>query len=223
MNMYTITFPIHVFKASEDEYIIPAGLARDILAQLRSGEKVRVIVPGASGAEQIPSPFVVNTKRYQNLQIVMLPYTGRRSFYAGIFKIVKILKLAASQSSVWHTGCSTGLFDITSLSFFLGRYYARELRILCLDSDPASMLEQSGVVERAKARIIRARYRRWAKEVDAVIFVGSGVEANYSKYARQFITTAAVWLDAGDLATESETIKKYQKSFGPIRFVFRHV
>jgi glycosyltransferase involved in cell wall biosynthesis len=216
--MYTITFPIHVFRANEDEYIMPAGLARDILAQLKSGEKVSVIVPQASAADQISSPFVIDTKRYPDLQIVMLPYTGRRSFYMSIFRIVTILMASAKQSSIWHTGCSTGLFDITWLSFLVGRHFAQKLRILCLDSDPASMLEQSGLLERVKARIVRARYQRWAREVDAVIFVGTGVEANYSKYARRFITTAAVWLHDGDLATESETIKKYQRSCGPVRF-----
>jgi len=216
--VYTITFPIHVFKASEHEYVMPAGLARDILAQLKSGEKVSMIVPLASSAEQISSPFRINTKQYPDLQIAMLPYTGRRSFFMRIFNIIKILRSAAKRSTIWHTGCSVDLFDITALSFLVGHYFAPKLRVLCLDSDPASMLEQSGLLGRLKARIVRARYRRWARQVDAVIFVGTGVEGNYSKYAHRFVTTAAVWLNDGDLALESETIAKFQRDLEPVRF-----
>src|SRR5438874_735876 len=197
--MYTITFPIHVFKASESEYVLPAGLARDILAQLQSGEHLSMIVPQASAEEQIPSPFKVDTKEHPGLQIAMLPYTGRRSYYTGIIKVIKILRSVAKRSTVWHSGCSVGLFDITSLSFLVGRYFAPGLRVLCLDSDPASMLEQSGFIGRLKATLVRARYRKWAAQVDAVIFVGTGVEGNYSHYARRFVTTAAVWLNDGDL------------------------
>jgi glycosyltransferase involved in cell wall biosynthesis len=216
--MYTITLPIHVYKASEYEYVVPSGLARDILAQLKSGEKVSMIVPQAPSAEQIASPFCVNTREYPNLRILMLPYNGRRGFYLKIFDIIKILRSAAKRSTIWHTGCSVHLFDITSLSFLVGRYFATKLRVLCLDSDPASMLEESGSLGRLKGRIVRARYRRWASQVDAVIFVGKGVEGNYRRYAHRFVTTNAVWLNDGDLATESETIEKLQHRRGPVRF-----
>jgi len=80
------------------------------------------------------------------------------------------------------------------------------------------MLEQSGYLGRLKALIVRGRYRRWVKKVDAVIFVGSGVAQNYRKYTHRFITTAAVWLNDGDLATEIETIKKFQDVNNTIRF-----
>jgi glycosyltransferase involved in cell wall biosynthesis len=216
--MYTITFPIHVFRASATEFVMPAGLARDILAQLKSGEKVGILVPHASSEEQISSPFRVNTEEHPGLLIDMLSYTGRRSFYARIIEIIKTLRSAAKRSTVWHTGCSTNLFDVTYLSFLVGRYFAPEIRILCLDSDPASMLENSGTLGRLKARVVRARYRRWASQVDAVIFVGAGVERNYSRYSRRFVTTPAVWLNDGDLASESETIGKFQRPMDEIRF-----
>jgi glycosyltransferase involved in cell wall biosynthesis len=216
--MYTITFPIHVFRVNSAEFIMPAGLARDILAQLRSGEKVNIIVPHACSEEQISSPFRINTDDHPGLQIDTLPYTGRRSFYANIVEVIKILSSTAKRSTVWHTGCSTSLFDLTSLSFLVGRYFAPKIRILCLDSDPASMLENSGIFGRLKARVVRARYRRWAGQVDAVIFVGAGVEGNYSRYSRRFVTTAAVWLNDGDLASESETIGKFQRQMNEIRF-----
>jgi glycosyltransferase involved in cell wall biosynthesis len=216
--MYTITFPIHVFKASETEFIMPAGLARDILAQLRSGEKVGILVPRAVSEEQVSSPFRIDTEEHPDLQITMLPFTGRRSYYARIFEIIKILSSEAKQAAVWHTGCSTNLFDITSLSFLVGRHYAPKLRVLCLDSDPASMLEHSSILGRLKARVVRARYRRWARQVDAVIFVGAGVERNYSRYSQRFVTTAAVWLNDGDLASESETLRKLNRRIYEVRF-----
>ena len=216
--MYTITFPIHVFRASATEFIMPAGLARDILAQLKSGEKVRMLVPWASAEGQISSPFRIDTEEYPGLEVVMLPYTGRRSFVARIIEITKILISAAKRSAVWHTGCSINLFDVTCLSFLVGRYFAPRLRVLCLDSDPASMLEQSDFLSRLKARLVRARYRRWASQVDAVIFVGTGVEHSYSRYSRRFVTTGAVWLNDGDLASESETVRKFEHPLDEVRF-----
>src|SRR5439155_16318537 len=37
-------------------------------------------------------------------------------------------------------------------------------------------------------------------------------------YARRFVTTAAVWLNDGDLASDSETIKKFQRDAEPVGF-----
>jgi glycosyltransferase involved in cell wall biosynthesis len=215
--LYTITFPIHVYKASEKEFYMPAGLARDVLAQLKCGDKLNIIVPQARSLDNVESSYFINIDDHEGLQITMLPYSGPRSFYLNLFSTIKILRLAASRSTVWHSGCSTSFFDLTTLGFLVGRIFARKLRVLCLDSDPASMLEKSGSWGRWKAPIIRAKYQRWLRTVDAAIFVGSGIEHNYKRFARRYVTTGAVWLNSGDIASEIETIKKFESDRDVVR------
>ena len=209
--MYTIAFPIHVYQASPTRYFIPVGLARDIIAQLSFERDLTIICPNAATLESVASPFCIETRNFPSLNIILLPYTGRRGFLLHLVKIFRALRNAAKSSSVWHTGCSTKLFELTSLSFYVGLLFAPKLRILCLDSDPASMLENSSIWTRWKAPIIRDRYRRWARNVDAVIFVGVGAENTYSRFARRFVTTGAVWLNEGDLADKAETARKFDE------------
>jgi glycosyltransferase involved in cell wall biosynthesis len=104
------------------------------------------------------------------------------------------------------------LFDLTVLSFLIGRWCAPGLRVLCLDSDPASMMANGARSTRWKAPLIRARYRRWAREADATIFVGTGTAATYGPYSRRSVTTAAVWLNEGDLADDATVAAKFDQS-----------
>jgi len=210
--MYSISFPIHVHQTGPASYCLPAGLARDVLAQLRYEPALNIICPVAASRDRVPSPVDLNLADYPGLTITLLPYDGRRSYYLGIIKIVRKLAEAARASSVWHTGCSTRLFDLTTISFLVGRWCAPKLRVLCLDSDPASMMANSGWSSRWKAPLIRARYRRRAREADATIFVGTGTAATYGPYCRRSITTAAVWLNEGDLATAEATAAKFDPS-----------
>src|SRR6266851_2730670 len=112
--MYTISFPIHIYQASQTKFFIPVGLARDILAQLTFERSLTIICPNAATLESVASPFCIETYNYPNLNIILLPYIGRRGFLFNFAEIVRLLRNAAKSSSVWHTGCSTKLFDLTS-------------------------------------------------------------------------------------------------------------
>jgi glycosyltransferase involved in cell wall biosynthesis len=215
-RMYSISFPIHVHQAGPASFCMPAGLARDILAHLRYEPALNIICPVAPSRADVPSPVDLNLADHPGLTVTLLPYSGRRSYYLGIIKIVRILARAAGAASVWHTGCSTRLFDLTTLSFLVGRWRARKLRVLCLDSDPASMLANSAPWKRWMAPLVRARYRRWAGEADATVFVGSGTAATYGPYCRRSVTTAAVWLNEGDLASADLTAAKFDQPAGDV-------
>jgi len=210
--MYSISFPIHVHQTGPQSYCMPAGLARDILAQLQFEPALNMVCPIAASREDVSSPVELNLADYPGLTITLLPYEGRRSYYLRIIKIMRKLIEVARASSVWHTGCSTQLVDLTTISFLVGRWCAPGLRVLCLDSDPASMMANSGWSGRWKAPLIRARYRRWAREADATIFVGSGTAATYGRFCRRSITTAAVWLNRGDLAVPETTAAKFEQA-----------
>jgi glycosyltransferase involved in cell wall biosynthesis len=170
----------------------------------------------ASTLEDVKDAYYIDTTKYPGLNITLLPYRGNRGFFLKVFSVFWILRNAAETSSVWHTGCFNKLFDLTALSFYVGRYFAPKLRVLCLDSDPASIAQKSGIRERWKAPIIRARYRKWAREVDATIIVGTGAADTYARYARRSVITGAVWLNEGDLANEQDTIKKFGEHEGAI-------
>lgn len=214
--MYSISFPIHIYQVSPSVYCLPAGLARDILAQLHYEDALNIICPVAASLETVQSPYYLNLKDHPGLTVTLLPYTGNREYYLAFPQILRILMRAAGASSVWHTGCSTQLLDLTTASFYIGRFFAPRLRVLCLDSDPASMMENSGTWKRWKAPIIRARYRKWAREVDATIFVGSGAENTYGRFSRKSVTTGAVWLNEGDLADEDSTMRKFDLAEGDV-------
>ncbi len=209
--MYSISLPIHVYQAGPTEFYVPAGLARDLMAHLRFEPILNVICPIARTIDSVSSPYLLNLKDYPGLQMTLLPYYGSRGLFLKLFEVVRILRRTALKSSVWHTGCSTNFLELSSFSFYVGRFFAPKVRVLCLDSDPASMMDGSGIWERWKAPIIRARYRRWVHEVDATIFVGVGVAKTYSKFSRRFVTTGAVWLQEGELADREDTIEKFEE------------
>jgi glycosyltransferase involved in cell wall biosynthesis len=209
--MYSISFPINVYRTGRSSFCLPAGLARDIIAQLSCEESLNIICPVASSFESVPSPYHLDLKDHPGLTVTLLPHSGNRSFWRYLWQILLVLKRSAETSTIWHTGCSTSLFDLTTASFFVGRFFAPGMRVVCLDSDPASMLASSGLLKRWKAPIIRARYRKWVQEVDATIFVGSGAEDTYSSFCRHFVTTGAVWLNEGDLVDSRSTAAKFDQ------------
>ena len=165
--MYVIVFPILAVQSGPTEYHLPAALARDVLTQHRFQSELHIICHDAFNLDKIPSPQRIALEHYPGLKITILPYTGRRSFLMKVPSIVRTLRSAAAEADVWHTGCGTELFDLTAVSFLIGRYFARGLRILCLDSDPASMVAQGEPSKRWKAPLLRYRFRKWAQEVDA--------------------------------------------------------
>jgi len=214
--MYTIAFPIHICPVGPTVFCLPAGLARDIIAQLRYEKDLHIMCPVATSPNSVSSPYYLDAADYPGLRVTLLPYNGRLNYCTRLFKILRILKRAAETSSVWHTGCSTKLFDLTSASYYIGRFFAHRIRVVCLDSDPASMMGNSGPLQQWKAPIIRARYRKWVRQVDAAIFVGQGTENSYGRFCRKFVTTSAVWLNEGDLADADSTVRKFDQLEGDI-------
>jgi glycosyltransferase involved in cell wall biosynthesis len=207
--MYVVVFPILAAQTGPSEYCLPAALARDVLAQHRFQSNLHIICHDASRLEKIPSPQKIALEDHPGLKITILPHTGRRSLLIKLPSIVRILRSAAAEAESWHSGCATELVDLTTISFLVGRYFARGLRILCLDSDPASMVAKGTRLQRWKAPFLRLRYRSWANEVDCTIFVGAGAEDVYARSSRRSLTTAAVWLDEGDAASIDEIAKKF--------------
>ncbi len=133
--------------------------------------------------------------------------------------IRRILIEEARGSTVWHAACGIGLWDVTSLSYVVGRKYAPGLRVLALDSDPAAMLEKSGARSASwKARRLARRYMRWASEADATILMGEGVMQRYGATAKLPIFTNAVWLNEDDIAAAEQVAQKFS-STAEIRIV----
>jgi glycosyltransferase involved in cell wall biosynthesis len=216
---YTITFPIAVFQKDAFTYDVPIGLYRDIGTQLRFTD-VRIVCMMSKAPLRSKDVTSVDLRDYPNLSIRILPYVGGfKRFLLGYAAIRSVLVEEARQSDVWHTGCSTGVFDLTTLSYEVGRRHARGLRVFCLDSDPASMVEKSrGLFSVVKGRLLRRNFIRRVRAADLTILNGKGVEQAYMAYARNHVTTEAVWLLEGDLAGEAETAEKYAAP-GAVRIV----
>lgn len=218
--MYTITFPIPVFSANEKHVLIPAGLARDLLTHFQYEPQLRLICPSATDAKSVPDPYEIDLEQYPGLSFRCLPWSGGwRSLPLRLSAVKAALIEEARRTSVWHTCCSINLWDLTTVSYKVGRRYTKGIRVLCLDSDPAAMLENSGGWAARKAGIIRSQYEHWVAEVDATIFVGAGVEQSYGNFARHSVLTGAVWLQDGDLVNEEETKRKFQSPSEIVRIV----
>lgn len=218
--MYTITFPIPFWQTSGEAVWMPAGLARDLQAQLRYESHLRVIGIHADDLSVVQDPVEVPHETYPGLSIRCLPWNGtRRQWLLRHRHITRILAEEAEASTVWHTTCSLGLWDLTTTSFAAGRH-CPGLRVLCLDSDPAAMAARSGWSGVWKAPLIRAGLRRRVASADTTIFVGTGPYAEYARYARHAIRTGAVWLREGEVASDDEVHAKADELLkGPVRMV----
>lgn len=201
--MYTIIFPIPFWQA-DDAVWMPAGLARDLQAQLRYESQLHVIGIRADHLSAVQDPVEVSYVAHPGLSVRCLPWNGTRwQWLLRYRRILRILAEEAAGATVWHTTCSLGLWDLTTASFAAGRH-CPGLRILCLDSDPAAMAAQSGWGGAWKAPVVRAGLRRRVASADATIFVGTGSHAEYAGHARHAIRTGAVWLLEGELADANE-------------------
>ena len=211
--MYTITFPIPVFSADEKHVSIPMGLARDVLTQLKYEPELRLICLRATDIKAVVDPYEIALEDYPGLSFRILPWSGGSRRWLLQYPAIRAALIEeARQATVWHTTCSQNLWDLTTLSYEVGRRYAKGMQVFCLDSDPAAMLEKSGGWSALKAGLIRSRFNRRVAEADATIFVGSGVEQRYGHLARRSVLTKAVWLQDGDVANEEEVKRKFQKS-----------
>ncbi len=217
--MYTITFPIPIFSADETQISLPVGLARDILTQLKYEPELRVLCPKDSSAQTISDLYNIALEDYPGLSFGFLPWNGNKRSWLLQFRAVKAMLIEeARRASVWHTCCSDNLWDLTTMSYEVGRQYAKGIRVFNLDSDPAAMLENSGGWSAFKAKLVRSRLRQHVAEADAAIFVGTGVKQNYERFARRSVLTRAVWLQDGDLSNEKEVRRKFEQSSSePVR------
>ncbi len=201
---------------------MPTGLARDIETQLKYCDKLRLICPAAKQIDDVLDPHhVLQSKFGDRLSFVYLPWHGDpKTWLFRRGEIRRILSEQAKMASVWHTVCSFSIDDLSTLSFYEGRKHASGKRVLCLDSDPASMLEKGKLLERFCAPAIRGRFQRWSAEVDGVIFVGKGVENSYCSFAKKFITTQAVWIYDKDVVdSESANLKFLEPQIQNVRMV----
>lgn len=211
--MYTITFQSPVFSADEKHVLIDAGLARDVLTHIKYEPQLRLICPIAPNAKSLRDPYEVDLEKYPGLSFRFLPWSGGlRSLPLRLSAVKTVLIEEARRASVWHTCGSLNFWDLTTISYNVGRRCAKGIRVLSLDMDPASMLENSGGWAARKAEIVRSRYKHWVAEVDATIFNGIGVKQNYGNLARRSVLTRSVWLQNQDLADPEETKRKFQQS-----------
>ncbi len=215
--MYKIVFAIPCHDLGGGRIAMPNGLARDLLTQVKYEPHLRVFAIRARSIEQVYDPVEVNPADHQGFSFAFLPWDGgRRSLPMALPAIRSMLKAEAADSTVWHSNCSLGLFDLNTIGYAIGRRRAPGLRIFCLDSDPVSMLRGSGGLASAKASLLRRSLIRRVEGADVTIVVGRGVEETYRRYARRCIATEAVWLMEGDLAEEGATRAKFAES-GPVR------
>src|SRR5262245_20135210 len=132
---YTITFPIQVRHQGGSKYLMPTGLFRDITTQSKF-TSVRILCL-TSENDNMQDVTSVDLEDFPNLSIRPLPYQGgRKKLVTGLARIRSVLEEEARQSDVWHSCCSLGLWDLTTIGYQVGRRHARGLKVFCLDSDP---------------------------------------------------------------------------------------
>lgn len=219
--MYKITFPIPAFSAHEKHLSIPTGLARDILTQLKYEPELRLICPRLPDHTTMQDFYNISLEDYPGLSFRLLPWGGgSRSWPLHFLSVRAALIEEARDASIWHTVCGINLWDVTTLSYEIGRRYTQGVRVFCLDSDPTSMLERSGSWSALKARFVKAQIKRRVKDADASLFLGVGVQKRYGHLARRSIANQAVWLQKEDLATEEDVKQKFHPSSSePIRMI----
>ncbi len=219
--MYKITFPIPAFSGDEKHVSIPTGLARDILTQLKYQPQLRIICPRSPEGLPGTDAQEIDLEDYPGLSFRFLPWSGgNRSWPLQYAAVRSVLIEEAREASVWHTACGINLWDVTTLSYEVGRLYARGIRVFCLDSDPASILETSGGLSALKAKLLDAQIKQRVIDADATLFLGVGVQKRYEHLARRSIVNQAVWLQKEDLAQEEQVKRKFQDSCDePIRMI----
>ena len=219
---YTIVFPIPAYSPTPGRLLVSSGLARDLVSQLGFEPRLRIITPRARQATDVKDAVEMSVEEFPGFSFCLLPWSGNlRTFWLALLPIRRILAEEAKRSGVWHDCCSTARWDLTTESFRAGHMYATSLRVLGLDSDPAAMLEKSGLANEADT--VRRRYEAWAAEVDLTIMMGQGVYDRYAGFARRAVLTHSVWLARGDLADPAQVANKFahlapMRLFLPSRF-----
>lgn len=219
--MYKITFPIPILPVDEKHVAIPTGLARDILTQLKYQPKLRLICPQVPDGTIMQDSYTICLDDYPGLSFRLLPWSGGvRSWPLHYFDVRAVLIEEARDASVWHTVCGPYLWDVSTLSYEVGRLYTKGIRVFCLDSDPASLLKTSGGWLALRSGLVDAQIKQRVADADATLFLGVGVQKRYGHLARRSIANQAVWLQKEDVATEEDVKRKFQgASDEPIRMI----
>jgi glycosyltransferase involved in cell wall biosynthesis len=203
--------------------LVTSGVARDLLAQLATEPQLRVICPGAPRSSYVVDPVAIDLSQHTGLSFRLLPWSGStRTWVARMPAVRRVLREEARGADVWHAACSRGLWDVTTMSYAVGRRHAPRdsVRVFCLDSDPAEMLRNSGgAVQKLKAALVRRSLERRVREADVVIFIGPGVQARYGALPKRAMRAEAVWLNDGELADEAATRAKFADPAEPARLV----
>lgn len=214
--MYKISFPIPAVSLDETHVAIPSGLARDVLTQLKYEPELRLICPTIP-AEVAGDDFqTINLADHPGLSFRFLPWgNGARSWPFRYWAVRATLIEEARGASVWHSVCTPNFWDMTTVSYDVGRRYAKGVQIYCLDSDPVSLLRTGKGWRSLKAKWVDAQIKRRVSEVDATIFVGAGVQQRYSQYCKHFLGTQAFWLQDKDLACKDDIQQKFENASIP--------
>ncbi len=217
--MYTVVLSIPSVLEDRHRVKILDALARDLLTHHEYEPDLKIIVPQAGGVGDIGNSVTVDLREYPGLSFRFLPWNGYRNNWIQAYPVIrKVLAEEAARADVWHTGCTPGLWDLSTVAYNVGLHHASGLRIFCMDSDPAEMLLRSGRLDRITGRWVRARLRRRVRLADGVIFNGRGVVEMYGRDARRSVTAETVWLQEGELASEASTLSKFREP-GPARLV----
>lgn len=219
--MYKITFPIPVLPVDEKHISIPTGLARDILTQHKYEPKLRLICPKVPDGTIIEDSYTISLDDYPGLSFRLLPWSGgMRSWPLHYLAVRAALIDEVRDATVWHTACGINLWDVTTLSYEIGRLYSKGIRVFYLDSDPTSILEKSGGFSSFKAKLVDSQIKQRVTDADATFFLGLGVQKRYGHLARRSSTNQAVWLQKEDVANEEDVKRKFEQSSDqPIRMI----
>jgi glycosyltransferase involved in cell wall biosynthesis len=202
-SMYKLALPIPVHDFGDGRVAMPIGLERDLRAQLKFETSLRLICPRAVSIDHVPHHGIIDLAEYPGFSIRFLPWNGyRNSWPRAFFPVRAMLREEAA--------------DATTVGFAIGQKAAPGLRVLCLDSDPPSMLRGSGLLGSIMSFFVHRSLLSRVRKADVTIFVGRGVDQHYRGEARRSIATNAVWLRASDLADEESTRRKFAET-GPVR------
>lgn len=209
--MYKITFPIPISFLDDKHVSISSGLVRDVLTQLKYEPNLRLICPTISPKHIGKESQTINLDEYPGLSFRGLPWNnGQRSWLWRYWAVKQVLIEEARDASVWHCVCTPRLWDVTTVSYEVGKRYAKGIRVYCLDSDPVSLLKGFGDWRALTSGLVDRQIKRRTADSDATIFVGTGVQQRYEQYCQHSLGTQAFWLKNEDLASKEDISRKFQ-------------
>lgn len=181
------------------------------MAQVKFEPHLRILGATASSLADIKDATIIDLDEVPNLSFALLPCDGSgRSWIKNQHRVKEVLIREARVSDVWHTTISLRVWDLTHMSYEVGRQHAPGLRVFVMDGDAVSMLRGSGRLSRLKSYLVQRQLIHRLQDADMSIFVGQGIHDTYAKYAKQSVMTNAVWLTNGEIADPAEVSQRFQ-------------